>query len=236
MAFCPECGKSVADDTAACTACGTALPSAKKAAGARFNGTVMMAAPVGVKVAEPANANSAASANAVAVQMPASARGAVEAKLAVGAGVVSSTAHAGRMPTAKATMIGAGIAPHVGAATAPAATPSVRAVIDVPISPVPHRPGSPGHAAAQAQPPRAAAAQPPADAEHGHAHHYLPGDPMAPQPTAADRHAHGQHSQRLHIDHESGAPSIPKEERIWLYWAVCGVVVLSVLVLAIGLF
>ena len=240
MAFCPECGKSVTEEAAACTACGKALPNAKKTAAARFNGTVMMAAPVGVKIAEPANANTAAGANAVAAQMTASAGAAVETKLAMGAGAVSSTAHAGRMPAAKATMIGAGIAPRQVAAPEPAATPSVRAVIDVPISPVPLRPAHPGHSATQAavpqQVPRPTAVQAQADGAPSQAHHYLPGDPMAPQPTAAERHAHGQHSQRLHIEHEAGTPSIPKDERIWLYWAVCGVVVLSVLVLAIGLF
>ena len=238
MAFCPECGKSVAGEAATCTACGKALPGAKKAGAARFAGTVMMAAPVGVKAAEPANANSATSANALAAQMTASAGAIVDAKVAVGAGAVASHAHAGRMPAAKATILGAGLAPRQAAAAEAAGGPAVRAVIDVPVSPVPERPvaAAPAaqHAAPQAARPTAANTQ--TDRGPSQAHQYLPGDPMAPQPSAADRHAHGQHSQRLHIEHEEGAPSLPKEERIWLYWAVCGVVVLSVLVLAIGLF
>jgi hypothetical protein len=236
MAFCPECGKSVADEAATCTACGKALPSSKKSAAARFNGTVMMAAPVGVKVAQPANANAEQRAASATVQAAASGGMAAEAKLAAGGG-----GHAGRLPAAKATMLGAGIAPARSVAEPAPHTPAVRAVVDVPVSPVPERPDAVGHAATQAalpHVPRPAPQSPSAEVMPPQGQHFLPGDPMAPPPSAAEHPGHGR-SARLHIDHETAQPglaAIPKEERVWLYWAVCGVVVLSVLVLAIGLF
>jgi hypothetical protein len=86
------------------------------------------------------------------------------------------------------------------------------------VSPVPARP-------AAAQPVRMVAAlreEP----------RYLPGDPMAPQPSAATNPR--VHSQRLRVsDSVYGAP---KRDRPWLYWAVGAVVVLSLVVLAMGLF
>jgi hypothetical protein len=60
-------------------------------------------------------------------------------------------------------------------------------------------------------------------------HRYLPGDPMAPQPTAANRG-----SARLRLPNDELPTDTAKNERVWLYWAVCGVVVFSVMVLAIG--
>ncbi|MET0390990.1 MAG: hypothetical protein ABW321_33775 [Polyangiales bacterium] len=64
---------------------------------------------------------------------------------------------------------------------------------------------------------------------------FLPGDPMAPQPPSAATRA--GHSARLRLHgHDTGGYAVPKSERKWLYWAVCGVVLLSVLVLTIGLF
>ena len=243
MAFCPECGKAVTAEAASCAACGNALPNAKKAAAAaRFNGTVMMAAPVSVKAVEPANVNAEVAAKAAAAQASSSAAVPAQARIAVGAGPAPAV-HAAKLPAAKATMLGAGIAPHAPAE--PHAGPSVRAVVDVPVSPVPERPENVAHAPTPVAPANAAPPVRPAQparpvqqtAREGAAQpapHYLPGDPMAPQPSAAEPSPYGR-SQRLHIDHEP-APTVPKDERIWLYWAVCGVVVLSVLVLAMGLF
>jgi hypothetical protein len=58
LAFCPECGKAVTPDEAACEACGRVLRSeAKKGRMGRFHGTMMMTAPSGLPHAEPANTN-----------------------------------------------------------------------------------------------------------------------------------------------------------------------------------
>lgn len=59
----------------------------------------------------------------------------------------------------------------------------------------------------------------------------LPGDPMAPQPTAAARPA----APRLALSSQEGY-IVPRDDKKWLIWAICGAVLLSVLLLAIGLF
>jgi hypothetical protein len=261
MAFCPECGKAVAGETGTttCASCGHALPvSEKKAAATRFNGTVMMAAPVGAKAHEPANVNASAKNAAVAkpgiAASPAHNKSSGGGRMATGA---VTSAHgvggggAAQRAMARATMIGAGIAPP---AVQPTAVPNVRAVIDVPVSPMPEAPAAPvGYAATQAALPRVDAAPPAhraqpapvqpqqpapaptyaaqasADDRHENQERYLPGDPMAPQLSAARGHA-----PRTTFEHDE--LQVPTDERKWLYWAVCGVVLVSVLVLAIGLF
>jgi hypothetical protein len=122
-------------------------------------------------------------------------------------------------------------------------------VIDVPASPSPEPPLKlhtqvAGHAANAAANTvldyTSSAAQPspqahvanvvdPLEAHNGD-HRYLPGDPMAPQPTAANRG-----SARLRLPNDELPATVPKNERVWLYWAVCGVVVFSVMLLAFGL-
>jgi hypothetical protein len=59
---------------------------------------------------------------------------------------------------------------------------------------------------------------------------YLPGDPMAPQPMAARAPA-----PRLREDADDAPAALPMNDRKWLLLAVGGVVLLSVLLLAIGL-
>jgi hypothetical protein len=217
MAFCPECGKQAAADAANCASCGYAFAIAEKkaAAAARFKGTMMMAAPATAEPTTPANGNAAPPARAA----PA---------------VVVAAGNAGKR-NGKATMMGQGIGPvvvvnpvehTVGDASAPRAT---------------HQGQPAGYAAAQ---PHAAAATvqafaatpaqgfvPRAEpaARSASAARYLPGDPMAPQPVAAARSA-----PRLHLQEETSTRVY--QDRKWLYWAVCGMVLVSVVVLAIGLF
>jgi hypothetical protein len=112
MAFCPECGKAVAPESASCANCGFTLPKPEtKTAGARFKGTVMMTAPVAGT--SPANANA---------NKPAPA---AEHKIAVNAAasaVAQPKAASGGRGSAKATMIGAGVpAEMIAAAQASAA-------------------------------------------------------------------------------------------------------------------
>lgn len=58
MAFCPECGKSVAADDATCAGCGKKLQrEGKRGRPQRFNGTMMMASPLGARAEQPANVN-----------------------------------------------------------------------------------------------------------------------------------------------------------------------------------
>jgi hypothetical protein len=61
--------------------------------------------------------------------------------------------------------------------------------------------------------------------------HYLPGDPMAPQPATPLR----MNAPRTTLPRDEEL-TVPREERMWLYWAVCGTVVLVVVLLAFGLF
>jgi hypothetical protein len=122
-------------------------------------------------------------------------------------------------------------------------------VIDVPVSPSPEPPLKlhthvAGHAvnaaantlldytASAAQPPQPSHVASVVDPLHAHNgdNRYLPGDPMAPQPTAANRG-----SARLRLPNDELPAAVPKNERVWLYWAICGVVVFSVMLLAFGL-
>jgi len=57
---------------------------------------------------------------------------------------------------------------------------------------------------------------------------YLPG--TDPQPSAA---VHAGHSTRLRLPNDEPF-SVPKNEKAWLYWAVCAAVVVSVMFLAFG--
>jgi hypothetical protein len=226
MAFCPEGGKAAATDAEQCASCGQHFEHAdKKVGAARFKGTMMMATPV---IAQP---RGAANANADSVDNVASS----DSDPPILAEVVEPAQ--ARKLNAKATMIGTGISPDVMRVIQQGA-PSGRVVVDVT-----GRSSSSGAAdAAHAIPfasTQVAFSQPtaadPRLVETAHAtvaseaQRYLPGDPMAPQPMAASRGS----SPRLSDSLEAAAPEA-REERKWLYIAVCAAVVLSVLVLAIG--
>lgn len=133
MAFCPECGKPVTADTVTCEQCGHTLPVQvkKKAAGGRFNGTVMMAAVPrpAAKSASPASAPPLAA----RAEVPNTPQGALPAKTVLGVGglasaaasavAAASAAGGGVKATpgfAKHTMLGAGMAPPVARAVAAA--------------------------------------------------------------------------------------------------------------------
>lgn len=127
MSFCPECGKAVGPNAAKCASCGFALPEAEKpGGGARFKGTMMMAAPaVGLKAAEPANANAKPEAPAVAA-----AGGGGAAPMRAGGGPAAAPMAKAASPAkphvaaAKMTMMGAGIAPPVAKSGSAAAWPA----------------------------------------------------------------------------------------------------------------
>lgn len=118
MAFCPECGKAVTPDAAACVSCGKQLHvEDKKHKAARFNGTMMMTAPE-VKAQTPANNNAEARAQpvkaAAGMAPPAPARSSRPPSMKQGsnqlphvAGPTLGRGHAG--PEAKATMMGPGV-------------------------------------------------------------------------------------------------------------------------------
>jgi hypothetical protein len=232
MAFCPECGKQAAPEAANCAGCGYAFPATEKKVGAnRFKGTVMMAA------GAPAEA---APANGYAVVIE-------QAPISVAAPAAPVAPNSGNKRNGKATMMGQGIAPAVEVAP-PHTNVSAghKATIAhgqmAPQNQYDQQPPT-GYATTQPSAASAAAyaepAEPYRDAQPAPrrdprtasaAARYLPGDPMAPQPPAAAARS----SQRLHIHEEVSIPV--RHERQWLYWALCGVVVVSVLVLAIGLF
>jgi hypothetical protein len=225
MAFCPECGKSATAEATRCIHCGHELPTLeKKAAGGRFKGTMMMAAPVVPKPAPPANAN-AATATAAAAQAELPARAA--------------------KPNVKATMIGAGIAPAVlkAAAAAQQVPADSKQQAGLAQTQVMFNATAPTPVAPAPAPPEAAAVerQPAFDAAASDAHHYLPGDPMAPQAARVPQLAAARGPVPRVIDEnelraygESLAPA-PIKDRKLLMLAVGGVVVLSVLLLAFGL-
>lgn len=132
MAFCPECGKAVTPDEAACSSCGKQLRSeGKKARAGRFHGTMMMTAP-DAKQEQPANINAqrpTEQANVVAAAAgmtsprlgaPAAAkRSSLPASAKQGGNLApnSRAATLGRQaqPHMKATMIGAGVASNTTA-------------------------------------------------------------------------------------------------------------------------
>jgi hypothetical protein len=253
MAFCPECGKSATAEAARCFHCGHQLPVLEKAAaGGRFKGTMMMAAPVIPKPASPANANAAtplapAPVPAAPAAVPEAARAAVS---------VAMNADAARPAkvNVKATMIGAGIAPVVvqpAAVAQQAAQGQVDARQQVGLAQTQALYNLPAIAAPQplaaAQP--AGAADASASGHHAFdpnasdAQRYLPGDPMAPQsPRAAGSQlsaARGPAPRLLDEDElraygESLTPAPMKDRKLMLF-AVGGVVLISVLLLAFGL-
>jgi hypothetical protein len=243
MAFCPECGKSATAEAARCFHCGHELPALeKKAAGGRFKGTMIMAAPVVPKPAAPANANAASAVGAANAAPTVAAAPPIQA-----APMRAEVPARPAKPNVRATMIGAGIAPAVLKAATTAQQVSVdskqqagvaqtqvlfnasAATAPTPIAP---------------EPPQAADRQRAFDAQASDAHHYLPGDPMAPQAARADHApqlaaARGPVPRLLDQDElraygESLAPA-PIKDRKLLMLAVGGVVVLSVLLLAFGL-
>ncbi|HET8937313.1 MAG TPA: zinc ribbon domain-containing protein [Polyangiales bacterium] len=121
MAFCPECGKAVTPDAAACVSCGKQLRADdKKLKAARFNGTMMMTAPE-VKAHAPANNNAEAPAQPVKAVAAASGMGVSTRssrppsthqssnQLPHVAGPTLGRGNAG--PQAKATMMGPGVSP-----------------------------------------------------------------------------------------------------------------------------
>jgi|GEM_PF-5810774 len=132
MAFCPECGKAVTPDEAACSSCGTQLRAeVKKARAGRFHGTMMMTAP-DVKQEPPANINAqhpteqahvvAAAAGMTSPRLgaPAAAKRSSlppSAKQGGNFAANSGAANLGRQaqPHMKATMIGAGVASNTAA-------------------------------------------------------------------------------------------------------------------------
>jgi hypothetical protein len=127
----------------------------------------------------------------------------------------------------------------------PTKSPSVRAVMNVPISQPPEAQFAATQAALPGPPPRPPSVQrrePSIEAEAEvvptpavvvQAEHapprYLPGDPMAPQVASPMR------APRTKIPGDEDI-TVPREERAWLYWTVCGTVVLVVVLLAFGLF
>jgi hypothetical protein len=138
MAFCPECGKAVTPDEAACSSCGKQLRSSeKKARAGRFHGTMMITAPE-AKSEPPANINaqrpseqaalvaSAAGMTSSRSSMPASGkRSSLPPSAKQGGNLAPNTSapslgRAAPSPQLKATMIGAGSAPtHAAQKPAP---------------------------------------------------------------------------------------------------------------------
>ena len=238
MAFCPECGKAATPEASRCVYCGFELgPKEKRAAGARFKGTMMMAQPAG-QPAEPANVNAAVVTKpppAVIVQQPA-----------------APAAPLPKASSAKATMIGPGIAPLIAAAkAAPApatpavsdrAAPAARAVkpaaataVAFAVAPAQNDPQPHGGGARQPAPiaQQAALPDPDAYAANPEAQRYLPGDPMSPaareksasragrlreagasQPSAAGKRS----SPRLTLDEDVPISTPTKDNRL-LYLA-----------------
>jgi hypothetical protein len=164
---------------------------------------------------------------------------------------------AGQHSPVKATMIGAGIAPPILRPAISMVEPeeldaelepeSLPAAPMQPVQQAAHVPAAPAQparpiAAVRAVPAVELPATSPrlrqvehnaAAAPEKPAPRYLPGDPMAPQPSAAASNT-GNQSQRLRLTHET-AYALPKNQRNWLYWALGAVVLLSILLLAIGL-
>lgn len=131
-------------------------------------------------------------------------------------------------------------------------TPSVRAVRDVPVSPAPAAAQAPSPAA-QPEPPAALSPPQPAPPEPAvpevtasvveppsapvaavptQPRGYLPGDPMAPQPTAAGRPRAERPTQRIDHAQDEGYDA----NYVMLYWALCVAVVIAVGALAFRLF
>jgi len=242
MAFCPECGKAAPAGAEICASCGFGLaPEGKKGAG-RFNGTVIMSAPV-VKSGEAANRNAAAKSQPAPASVKRSAsRSSSPAKqrlkaTMIGPGgrapTVASSAHNEpaviKTPIVQAVVIKTPIVDAVEVETLERSTtpglPAIPSVIvdmePLPPSPVPARPTAhyDDDAASRQQ---AGFAQP------DPAHRYLPGDPMAPQPRAAARS-----TPRLLLNDESMRDV---DDKKWMYWAICAVIALTATVLAFGLF
>ena len=262
MAFCPECGKSATAEAARCFHCGHELPALEKpAAGGRFKGTMMMAAPVIPKPASPANANAAATANAMtpaaAPPVQAAAAAVPQAAPAVMSGGTNADAARPAKVNVKSTMIGAGIAPVVVKPAAmvqpgPQGQPDARRQVGLAQTQALYNLPAIEEPAAQpiAAPLEAAqAADASASGRHAFdpnasdAHHYLPGDPMAPQAPRAGglqlSAARGPAPRLLDEDElraygESLSPA-PMKDRKLLLFAVGGVVLISVLLLAFGL-
>jgi hypothetical protein len=255
MAFCPECGKSATAEAARCFHCGHELPALEKpAAGGRFKGTMMMAAPVIPKPATPANANAAANANAMTPAAPppvqAAAAAVPQAAPAVMSGGMNADAARPAKVNVKSTMIGAGIAPVVVKPAAmvqqgPQGQPDARRQVGLAQTQALYN--LPAIEPPVAQPLEAADAS--ASGRHAFdpnasdAHRYLPGDPMAPQAPRAGglqlSAARGPAPRLLDEDElraygESLSPAPMKDRKLMLF-AVGGVVLLSVLLLAFGL-
>ena len=183
MAFCPQCGKSVAEQASKCLACGHDLATRAKAA--RFKGTMMMtpgtAAPVPPRPAPPAAA--APNAGAAAKQPPAAA-----------------TAPAAAVPppppskVSKATILGtggAGLPPPSKAASAPGASAlnAPPPAAGPPKAAEPVKPQVASASRAQNDPTLADTAPNAADdsAAREDSQRLLVGDPMAPPPKPATR-------------------------------------------------
>jgi hypothetical protein len=228
----------------------------KVALGARFKGTMMMAAPVIPKPASPANANAAANAAgitpAAAPPVQAASAAVPEAPAVMSGGMKADAARPAKL-NVKSTMIGAGIAPAVVKPAAmvqpgPHGQPDARQQAGLAQTQALYN--LPAIAAPLAQP-IAAPLEADASASGRHAfdpnasdaHHYLPGDPMAPQAPRAGglqlSAARGPAPRLLDEDElraygESLTPAPMKDRKLMLF-AVGGVVLISVLLLAFGL-
>jgi hypothetical protein len=243
MAFCPECGKAAPAGAETCASCGFGLtPDGKKGA-ARFKGTVIMSATVG-KPAEPSKRNTAASKPLAAARPGARGKSKQHLKATmIGAGGMARSAAGSardepaviKTPIVQAVVVNSPIVDAVEVETLDRATtpgvPSIPSVIvdaePLPPSPLPDHP-SVARADDDAWLRRQAGFSAAPRARFEQAHDYLPGDPMAPQPTAASRS-----SPRLLLNDEAMRNV---DDRSWMYWAVCAVIAVTAAVLAFGLF
>jgi len=218
MAFCPHCGKPVAEQAAKCIACGGELEAKAKAA--RFKGTMMMqvtpqapaSAPAPAATPEPAPVVAPAPPAAVATPVPAAASASVPSKVA------------------KHTMLGTGgmglgpglpgLQPRVGAAPGappPPAGPSVPPV--VPSVQPDAAMARPSAALADTAPKPAIAAAPAARED---SQRVLVGDPMAAKSAAA------RQAPRISEDDEPVSSVVPGSSNApAIVIGVVGVVVIA---------
>lgn len=240
MAFCPECGKAVTPDEAACSSCGKQLhESGKKARAGRFHGTMMMTAPA-LKKEPPANINDELQAAAAA--------GSRRSSPAIAVALQSDQAPEAppsSRPPAQARELAQSERPPAVRQTFPqgSASPSVRAVQSMPVSP---------SADTQPAPPARPLASP-ALIEAKTVPSPLParGAPAAPNPARMvqaipEVEATVVDPNELPAQLQPPAatrryPSLPPEDDahkryILLYWAVCVAVVAAACALAFRLF